>query len=115
MQDSLIDCQAQMDIVTLDQFLPFINVTHSIRLIEDISTRMEQREMAKGLEPTRPVHEPWEEVDLNNNVEWKPPLDDRHTGALVGEACGPTNNAQAAGIIGLAALFFFIYPITLVI
>jgi hypothetical protein len=30
------------------------------------------------------THEPWEEVDLNNNVEWKPPLDDRHTGAIGG-------------------------------
>jgi hypothetical protein len=69
--------------------------------------------MKKGLEPTRPVHEPWEEVDLDNNVEWEPPSTDRYTGALGGGVCGPTNDAQAAGIIGLAALFFFIYPLTL--
>jgi hypothetical protein len=104
MHDSLIDCQAQTDIVTSDQFLPYLNVTHSICLIEDIFTKTKQREMTKGLEPTHPVHEPWEEVDLDiKNIE---------CGALGGGVCGPTNNAHTAGIIGLVALFFFIHPIT---
>jgi hypothetical protein len=90
-----------------------LNVTHSIHLIEDIFTKTEQGEMAKGLELTHPVHEPWEEVDLDNNVEWEPPPDDTYTGALDGGVCDPTNDAQATGTIGLVALFFFIYPITL--
>jgi hypothetical protein len=55
MHDSLIDCQAQTDIVTSDQLLPYLNVTNSIRLIKDIFTKMEQHEMAKGLELTCPV------------------------------------------------------------
>jgi hypothetical protein len=67
-----------------------LNVTHSIHLIEDIFTKTEQREMAKGLELTHPVHEPWEEVDHDNNVESEPPSDDTYTGALGGGVCDPT-------------------------
>ena len=89
-----INCQAQTDIVTSDQFLLHLNVMHLIRLIEDIFTKTKQCELATGLEPTRPVHEPWEEVDLDNKVEWEPPPDDKYTGELGGGVCGPTNDVQ---------------------
>ena len=47
--DALIDAIAQMGIVTSDYFFDYIIVTKSLQLIEEIFSKTEQHEMAKGL------------------------------------------------------------------
>ena len=68
--------------------------------------------MAKDLEPSRPVHEPWVEFDeANNNIEWEPMLEDTYSGSQAGGRCGPSNGTETVVRAGLASLFFFICPI----
>ena len=47
--DGLIDAKAQVGIVTSEYFLDYIIVTKSMQLIEEIFSKTEQHEMAKGL------------------------------------------------------------------
>ena len=64
---SLFNVQAQTDILSSKYFIAFIDLTKSIRLIY-IFTKTEQRDMAKQLESSHPVHKPWQEVDPENNI-----------------------------------------------
>ena len=73
-----MDAQAQTDIVTSKYFVDFIYLAKSICLINDIFTKTEQQEMAKELEPSRPVHKPWQEVDPENNIQWEPKESDKY-------------------------------------
>jgi hypothetical protein len=109
--NSLVDVRAQTDIVTSTQFLPFIDRAKSIRPIDEIFSRATQRLMAKELEPSRPVHEPWVEFDETNNIEWEPRQVDTYSGSQAGGRCGPSNGAETAVRSGLVSLFFFICPI----
>ena len=63
--DSLIDALAQTDIVTDKRFISFIDKNASIRLVSEIFTSREQSTMAKKLEPTCPIHNPWTELDFS--------------------------------------------------
>ena len=60
--------------------------------------------MAKQLEPSRPVHKPWQEVDPENNIQWEPKESDKYTGTSGGAKEGPTPGANLAAIIGLTKI-----------
>ena len=110
--NSLVDVKAQTDIVTSQQFLPFIDRCKSIRPMDELFSRATQRQMAKELEPSRPVHEPWVEFDEHNTLDWERRRDDTYNGSQAGGRCGPSNGAEAAAKEGgLVSLFFFIFPI----
>jgi hypothetical protein len=111
--NSLVDVQAQTDIVTSKYFIDFIDLSKSIRSINDIFTTTEQREMTKQLEPSRPVHKPWQEFDPENDIHWEPKESDKYTGASGGAKEGPTLGADVAAVIGLSQLFFYILPLPL--
>jgi hypothetical protein len=69
--DSLVDAKAQTDIIIHKHFQSFIDRTKSFRLVADIFSRAEQREMVKKMEPLRGVHDPWfEVVCIRDHVEW---------------------------------------------
>jgi hypothetical protein len=105
--NSLVDVKAQTDIVTSRQFLPFIDRSKSIRPMDELFSRATQRQMAKELEPSRPVHEPWVEFDEHNTLDWEPRRDDTYNGSQAGGRCGPSNGAEAAAKAGgLVSLFF---------
>ena len=65
--DSLVDVKAQTDIVISKHFVNYLDKSKSVRLIENIFSKSVQSAMAKKLEPTRPVHEPWFELDKDSD------------------------------------------------
>ena len=70
--DSLVDTRAQTDIVIHPYFVPFIDMSASVKEIADIFTATQQNEWKKKMEPIRPVHEPWVEITKDNNFSWEP-------------------------------------------
>lgn len=62
--DALVDVKAQSEIITSTRFIPYIDKTKSIRLVEEIFSQAETRDMLKSMESLRPVHEPWFELHL---------------------------------------------------
>jgi hypothetical protein len=98
--------QAQTTIVISPHFQAYINKTKSIRRIEDIFSRAEQREMLKKQEPLRPVHAPWFELvegdDFNHTVGHF----DRYTGPSGGGDGGPSSSVMQVARRGdLASMF----------
>jgi len=65
--------------------------TRSIKSIEDTFSKTEVREWKKQMEPIRPVHKPWVEIDENNNVTWEPDEDDTYTSTTCGPNTGPSS------------------------
>ena len=58
----LVDVKAQTTVITSKHYREYIDKSKSIRLVEDIFTAAEQRDMLKKMESLRPVHEPWFEL-----------------------------------------------------
>ena len=51
----------------------------------------------KELEPSRPVHELWVELDeTNRNIEWELRQEDTYNGSQAGGRCGPSNGTETA-------------------
>jgi hypothetical protein len=88
--DSMVDVVAQTDIVTHQHFISYLDVSKSVRLIENIFTKTERAEMLKKLEPSRPVHAPWFEQTAEDNVSWEPWSDNNYNGASAGGVFGPS-------------------------
>jgi hypothetical protein len=114
--DSLVDAKAQQDIVTHPSFLSFINRKESIRLVSDIFSSAERNKMAKKLEPTRPVHQPWVELEKNLTFQWKPRRQDTYKGGNgAGKQVGPSMAMKdAARKSGLAKMFFQAFPLAII-
>jgi hypothetical protein len=74
-RDSLVDVKAQTTVIMSTQFREYIDKAKSIRLVEDIFTAAEKREMLKKMESLQPVHEPWIELVEGDGFSWTPPLD----------------------------------------
>jgi hypothetical protein len=107
--DSLVDAKAQTDIIIHKHFPNDIDRTKSIRLVTDIFSQAEQREMVTKMEPLRGVHKPWFEVVEGDGFSWTPPEDDCFTGAFGGGACGPSSSIlQIARTGSLAKMFLHI-------
>ena len=71
--DALVDAKAQTTVITSAQFRDYINKMKSIRLVEDIFSGAEKRDMLKAMESLRPVHEPWFELVEGDNFQYTPP------------------------------------------
>jgi hypothetical protein len=111
---SMVDVFAQTDIVTHQHFIPYLDVSKSVRLIENIFTKTERAELLKKLEPSRPVHVPWFEQTAEDNVSWEHRSDDNYNGASAGGVFGPSAAMLQLARKGcLASMFFFIFPLLL--
>ncbi len=110
--DSLVDAKAQTDIVTHKFFQAFIDRAKSIRTIDEIFTRAEQRNMSRLLEPTRPVHDPWFELTTNDDFTWSLSPEDEYLGPSSGGVWGPSSAMlQLARKGDLAEMFLAIFPL----
>ena len=111
--NSLVDVKAQTDIVTHPSFVPFLNRKESIRLVSDIFSSTKRVKMAKKLEPTHPVHQPWEELDKGSTFQWKPDRRDTYKGGDgAGKTVGPSAEMKGVARTGdLAKMFFQAMPL----
>ena len=89
--DSLVDVKAQTFIVKDSRFIPFINCTQSIRTIDEMFQRREQRDILKKSEPSREVHKPWVELREGSSFRWEPPRRNSYNGHNSGGRHGPSN------------------------
>ena len=112
--NSLVDAKAQSDIVIHPLFVPYINKGASIHLITEIFTKTEIREWKKEMEPIRPVHAPWKEIDKENDVQWKPDRYDSYLGPSGGSPEGPSSAMCQASrsAKSLACIFFSMVPLS---
>lgn len=110
--DAEADAVAQTDIFTHPLFVPFINRSESIQEIHMIFSKSDQNKYKKELEPSRPVHEPWQELTENNNIEWTPSAIDDYHGSQGGPLAGPTKEITdvARSAKDLISIFLFIVP-----
>ena len=111
--DSLVDVQAQTDILTHSSFVPFIDRALSIQPKDEIFSRTLQNEWKKNMEPTRPVHVPWVELTKEHDIKWEPSWQDKSTGPQGGPPAGPTQFIVdiVRSAKGLADIFFAILPL----
>jgi hypothetical protein len=108
-RDSLVDVKAQTTVIMSTQFREYIDKAKSIRLVEDIFTAAEKREMLKKMESLRPVHEPWIELVEGDGFSWTPPQEDRYTG---GANWGPSSEMlQLARGGDLPSMFISIFTV----
>ena len=85
--DSLINVKAQSDIIVHPSFVPYLNKSASIDDITEIFSKTEIREWKKEMEPLGPVHSPWKEIDVDNDIKWSPGPDDTYSSASGGGSC----------------------------
>ena len=108
LHDSLVDAEAQTDVIISKQFAPFIDRNNSIVPITQIFSKTQQNEWKKKMEPEREVHAPWKEQTAESNITWTPDRRDQYTGPSGGGEMGPTayikNVARRAN--NLADMFF---------
>ncbi len=71
--------------------------------------------MMRKLEPVRPVHDPWIELNKENNIQWTPHREDTYCGSQAGGRCGPSSKmvSIAKSTESLAQLFLSIFTIKL--
>ena len=112
--DSLVDVKAQTDILVHPFFVPFIDRSASIKLISEIFTKTQQNHMRKNMEPTRPVHRPWQEIDGSKDVTWTPSRNDSYDGPSGGPNAGPSLKMKsvAHNHKSLCDLFLVIIPLS---
>lgn len=68
----MVNARTQPDIIGHPFFAPFIDSTKSFASIEEVFTKKQLRELAKELESSQPVHEPWTELIGDDNFSWSP-------------------------------------------
>jgi hypothetical protein len=90
--NSLVDAAAQLDVISHQHFLPYLNKKNSLPPINDIVTKTEKWEMLKKMEPDHPVQEPWKEQTAEDNIEWEPRMEDSYNGASAGGVFGPSSS-----------------------
>lgn len=114
--NSLVDCKAQTTVVTDKAFLPFIDKTNSIRLVSEIFSHAEKREMLREAEPSRPVHDPWKELIPGESFQWNPPRKNMYLQHSGGGRLGPSNGIKSAAMKNKSILdiFLFLIPLSLV-
>ena len=64
--------------------------------------------------PVRPVHEPWVELDADNDVQWQPSGRDTYEGSEGGGSAGPSSAMMQVvrTADSLTSLFLFILPLS---
>ena len=88
---SLVDAKAQADIFLHPSYVPYLNKTQLLHPIDEIFSKTEVREWKKKMEPTRPVHKPWIEIDEENDITWEPDHEDAYSGNSGGPTAGPSS------------------------
>ena len=88
--DSMVDVRAQTDLLLHPYFVPYLDRTDSFCSVDDIFGKNQLSEMRRQLEPSRPVHAPWNEQKAEENIEWQPSAHDSYTGPSGGGLFGPT-------------------------
>lgn len=112
MHNSLVDVRAQTEIITHPSFLSQIDRTKSIRLVCDIFSRAEQRDMTQRLEPLRPPHHPWVEIKAGDGFTHHIQRSDMYTGPEGGGNAGPSSAVlQLARNGSLSKLFLHMFSI----
>ncbi len=110
--DALVDVKAQTTLITSEHYREYIDKSKSIRLVEDIFTTAEQRDMLKKMESLRPVHEPWFELIEGDGFTYTPPRTDRYTGVAGGANWGPSSEMlQLARGGDLPTMFLSVFTI----
>ena len=112
--DSLVDAKAQTDIIVHQQFVPFINRSKSILLVDNIFAATQQNEWKKKLEPVREVHPPWMEQTKQQHIKWEPSWQDSYGGPEGGPKAGPSQYIirVARSATSLADIFMAIVPMS---
>jgi hypothetical protein len=113
LHDSMTDAVCQSDLIAHVKFVTYINRSQSIRLISDMFRSNERKQLMNKLEPVRPVHGPWREVTLDDDVKWSPNRSDSYSGSQGGPKAGPSNDflTLARTATSLHELFTFVLPI----
>ena len=70
--DSMVDVRAQFDLLLHEYFVPYLDRTDTICTVDNIFGKNKMNEMKRELKPIRPVHAPWSEQTIENNIEWSP-------------------------------------------
>jgi hypothetical protein len=114
LHDSMTDAICQNDLIAHDEFVTYINRSQSIRLISDMFRSNERKELLHKLEPNRPVHGPWKEVTLDDDVKWSPNRSCSYSGPQGGPKAGPSNDflTLVRTATSLRELFIFVLPYT---
>ena len=110
--DSLVDAEAQTDIITSEYFARYIDRKKSIQHVTEIFSKTQQNEWRKKMEPEREVHHPWMEQTEEHNISWSPDARDQYTGHAGGGEMGPTAYIKgvARSANNLADMFFGLLP-----
>ncbi len=113
--DSFANATAQCKIVTHSKFTSFINKNNEICTIDAIFSKCKQVEIMRKLEPFYPVHDPWIELNNENNMQWTLNQEVTHCGSQAGGRCGPLSKmvSIAKSTESLAQLFLSIFTIKL--
>ena len=103
-----------MDVVLSLAFVPYFNKGQSIVPIDEIFTKTEVQEWKKEQEPLCSVHNPWVEINKENNIEWEPTEEDSYTGSVGEGTAGPLSAMQQVvkSAYSLAVIFLFIVHVT---
>ena len=114
LHDSLVDAKAQVDLLLSAPFVPFIDRTDTLTTVDNIFGANQLRELQRELEPIRPVHEPWVELNAESDLNWEPSGHYSYTGSAGGSLFGPTSAilTQARTATNLACMFFFLLPLS---
>ena len=113
LHNSLVDCKIQSDIVIHPYFVKFMNRKASIQLITKIFQTSQMNEWRRRMEPQRPVHGDWIELNQDNDhIKWTPTWNDSYHGPQGGPKAGPTRHIVnlATPNASLADIFFGILP-----
>ena len=105
--DSLDDAMAQVDILLSSPFVPFIDCTDTLTTVDKIFGANQLRELKRDLEPVRPVHKPWTELNAKSDINWEPSGRDSYYGNAGGSLFGPklAMLTQARMAASLACMF----------
>ena len=106
--DSMVDARAQSDLLLHPYFVPYLDRTDSFCSVDDIFGKNQLSEMRRQLEPVRPVHAPWKEQKVDDNIEWRPSARDSYTGPSGGGLFGPTSAVSqiVRTATNLASIFY---------
>ena len=70
LHDSLVDARAQADIILCSSFVPWLDRTDTLATADKIFGARQLSELKKELEPIRPVHDPWAELNKTSDLNW---------------------------------------------
>lgn len=110
--DALVDCEAQMKVVTDKRFLPYMDKANSILTFDEMWAAKRKRRAKVLEETTRPTPTGWED---NSKKSWKVPWAHSYSGQCGGPNHGPTSelttHLQSEGSLmdwlGKLLMFYF--------